>query len=128
MSRLTAIVDEKNLCGESPIWDVAHRQLYWTDCVGLKFFRYDWDTKKHYTLNDGFEINGYALAEPTGFVITNNAGIWWWDGQERKLKIADQIENSKCQMNDCVADVRGRLIAGSWFYDPAGEYPLGKLI
>jgi len=32
-------------------------------------------------------------------------------------------------MNDCIADARGRLFAGSYFYDPANDkYPLGHLI
>jgi sugar lactone lactonase YvrE len=31
-------------------------------------------------------------------------------------------------MNDCIADPRGRLLSGSVFYNPSGEYPLGKLI
>jgi D-xylonolactonase len=31
-------------------------------------------------------------------------------------------------VNDCVADARGRLLTGSYFYNPAAEYELGKLI
>jgi sugar lactone lactonase YvrE len=31
------------------------------------------------------------------------------------------------RLNDCIADPDGRFLAGSWFYDPSGEYPLGKL-
>lgn len=128
MAGLSVIADERNLCGESPIWDVEHQQLFWTDCVGLKFFRYDWSTEKHRTLKTGLEINGYALAQPTGFVVTNNSGIWRWDGKEILAKIIDHAEGSKCQMNDCIADPRGRLISGSWFYESSGDYPLGKLI
>jgi len=127
MSDFFVVADEANLCGEAPIWDVERQQLFWTDCVGLKFFQYDWRTKEHQLLKAGLEINGCALAQPSGFVVTNNAGIWWWDGMDDVVKIVDQVEGSKCQMNDCVADAEGRLIAGSWFYDPAGEYPLGKL-
>ena len=43
--------------------------------------------------------------------------------------MAEQGEGSKCQLNDCIADPAGRLLAGSVFYDPTSkDYPLGKLI
>jgi D-xylonolactonase len=31
-------------------------------------------------------------------------------------------------LNDCIADPKGRLIAGSTFYNPAGTYDLGQLL
>ncbi len=31
-------------------------------------------------------------------------------------------------MNDCTADPAGRLLAGSWFYHPSKDYPLGYLV
>jgi D-xylonolactonase len=63
-----------------------------------------------------------------GFVITNNEGIWLWKGDGALTLIAAEADGSKCQVNDCVADARGRLLAGSYFYNPAAEYELGKLI
>lgn len=79
-------------------------------------------------VKEGWEIAGAALNRSGGFVITNSSGIWLWeDGGDPRL-VADQADGSKCQMNDCIADPAGRLLAGSYFYDPSKDYPLGKLI
>ena len=121
------IADFQDLCGEAPLWDVRRSCLYWTDCVGLKFYRFDWTSKKSEIVKDGLEINGCALSLNGGFVITNNSGIWLWDGGSVQL-IADTVEGTVCRMNDCIADPNGRLLAGSWFYDPGKEYPLSNLI
>ncbi len=128
MSALTVIADEGNLCGEGPIWDAEQQRLYWTDCIGLKFFQFDWRAKTHDLLKEGLEINGFARTQTGGFVVTNNSGIWLWDGSNNLQLIVDHVVGSKCQMNDCIADPQGRLLAGSWFYNPTREYPLGKLI
>ncbi|MGH9398655.1 MAG: SMP-30/gluconolactonase/LRE family protein [Terriglobia bacterium] len=122
------IADYKDLCGEAPLWDIQRNSLYWTDCAGLKFYRYDWASKTSEVVKGGLEINGCALSAEGGFVITNNSGIWLWDGGNHLQLVAEQVEGSPCRMNDCIADPAGRLLAGSWFYDPAQEYPLGKLI
>ena len=79
-------------------------------------------------VKEGWEIAGAALNRSGGFVVANSSGIWLWEeGGEPRL-IADQADGSKCQINDCLADPAGRLLAGSNFYDPGKDYPLGKLI
>jgi D-xylonolactonase len=79
-------------------------------------------------LKSGIEANGLARDSQGGFVIASNSGIWFWDGADQLKLIADTADGSKCQMNDAIADPEGRLFAGSWFYNPAGDYELGKLI
>ena len=128
MEKIRLLVDYGNLCGEGPLWDVAHQRLYWTDCVGLKFYRYDWDTGEHACVRDGFEINSAALNETGGFVLANNSGIWLWDGIAAPELLAAHVNGHKCQVNDSIADCAGRFLVGSCFYDPNKEYPLGKLI
>ncbi len=129
MENLEIIANYNDLCGECPAWDGVQEQLYWTDCVGLRFYRYDWSTGTHEIVQQGLEINGFVLNEPNGFIITNNSGIWSWEiGGELQL-IADHVDGKKCQMNDCAADPAGRLTAGSWFYDPNNDdFPRGDLI
>jgi len=127
MSAMIVLADDGNLCGEGPIWDIEGNQLYWTDCSGLKFFRYDWSARKHERLADGFEINAFALNRPGGFVVANHSGVWLWDGADGRRLICSEVDGSPCHLNDCVADPAGRLLSGSWFYDPTQEYPLGKL-
>lgn len=118
-----------DLCGESPVWDAHTATLYWTDCTGLKFHRYHPATGRAETMQTGVEINGFRRNRPGGFVVTNNSGLWLWDGVSQGMtSIATNIGSRSCRLNDCVADQRGRLLACSWFYDPASAYPLGQLI
>jgi sugar lactone lactonase YvrE len=128
MSALTIFADDGNLCGEGPIWDFEEQQLYWTDSVGLKVYRCSWDSKTHECIRDGLEVNGIALDQSGGLVVTNNSGIWQWDAGGELQLIAAEVDGSKCRMNDCIADPQGRLLSGSWFYSPDGNYDLGKLI
>ncbi len=127
MEQLTVIADYGDLCGENPLWDETSSTLYWTDCAGLKFYRYSPGSGKHEVMKDGLEINGAAFNRPGGFVVSNNSGIWLWDGPDKMRLVASEVEGGKCQMNDAIADPAGRFLSGSWFYNPAQEYELGKL-
>lgn len=124
----TVIANYGDLCGECPVWDAESGSVYWIDCVGLKFLQYDWGTREHHIVRQSLPVNGFRRNRRGGFVITNNDGVWLWDGTgEPQLVVAD-AEGSRCQLNDCAADAAGRLIVGSYFYNPAAEYELGKLI
>ena len=128
MNNLEIIANYNDLCGECPVWDGLQQQLFWTDCVGQRFYRYDWRTHRHEIVQQGFEINGFVLNEPGGFIVTNNSGIWYWQTTGELHLIAEHIDGKKCQMNDCTSDPAGRLISGSWFYDPNNDFPRGDLI
>ena len=124
----TVLADDGNLCGESPIWDVRRQQLYWVDGPGAKLFRFDWATRQRELLLDGFEVNGCALNQPGGLVLVNNSGVWLsTEGSDAPKLIAAQLGSARLQLNDCVADPRGRLLTGSCFYSPTEDFPLGHL-
>ena len=125
---IQVIADYQDLNGECPVWDPERGVLYWTDCAARRFYRYDPWSEDHELVKSGLEINGYRLNRPGGFVVTNNSGIWLWDGAGEPTLIASEVDGAKCQMNDCVADPAGRLFSGSYFYDPAKPYDLGKLM
>jgi D-xylonolactonase len=127
-NNLEVIADFGDQCGECPVWDAGSRTLFWTDCVGRRFYRYREATGTTEILKTGLEINGFRLNRAGGFAITNNSGIWLWDGAGEPSLIASQIAGAKCQMNDCTADPTGRLYAGSCLYDPSGSYPRGNLM
>lgn len=127
MSVCSVLVDDGNLCGEAPIWDADEESVYWTDAVARKFYRLDWHSKKRELVLDEFEINGCALDQSGGLVFVNNAGVWLWDKRSRPLLLCEAAEKEKLQLNDCIADSHGRLLTGSCFYSPIGQYALGKL-
>jgi sugar lactone lactonase YvrE len=128
MSDLTVIADFGDLCGECPVWDADREALYWIDSTGLKFSQYDWRARKHILIREGLSINGFRIHSSGAFVLTNNQGVWFWEGVGEPQLIASDADGSLCQLNDCTADASGRLISGSYFYNPAGDYPLGKLV
>jgi sugar lactone lactonase YvrE len=127
MQVCSILVNDDNLCGEAPLWDAPHQRLYWTDCSGRKFYAYDWNSKRKEVLLDGFEVNGCALDQSGGFTFVNNSGVLSWNGKDKPRLIVGEIGDEKLQLNDCIADPEGRLLAGSCFYNPSAEYPLGKL-
>jgi D-xylonolactonase len=121
-------VDAGDLCGECPVWDPADNRLYWTDCVGLKFQRFDPASAQHEVLKTGIEIYAFRPNRQGGFVVTNTAGVWTWDGKGELRLVANQAEGTRLQVNDCTADSAGRLLTGSFFYDPNAEYEPGRLV
>ena len=129
MSDWSVVADFHDLCGEGPLWDQRRGLLFWTDITGKRFYRYDWRQKKTEVLQAGWEISGFALNEPEGFLVVNSEGIWTWQGENRPTLLANQVEGFPCRMNDCIADPAGRLLAGSQFYDAErADYPLGHLM
>ncbi|MGH9511394.1 MAG: SMP-30/gluconolactonase/LRE family protein [Terriglobales bacterium] len=121
------IADFGDLNGEAPVWDEVSNCLYWTDCVGFRFNRFNAQSGKSEVLRSGIEVTGFALNEGGGFIIANTKGIWFWNGADTIDAIATQVDGALCQMNDAVADPSGRFLAGSCFYASAGNYELGCL-
>ncbi len=122
------VADMSDLCGECPVWDPVRSSLYWTDCVGLRFQRFDWTTGCHEIVRSGIEIYGFRRNRAGGFVLTNLQGVWLWDGVGDPVAVAHEVEGSRLQVNDCTADTAGRLLTASFFYDPGAKYDLGRLI
>jgi|SRR5579864_8488 len=127
-AKLSVLADDANICGEAPIWDAQTDCLWWSDCDGSKFFRYDWRSARHELVKEGVQVNGCVLNEPGGFVITNNSGVWLWDASSQPRLVAAEADGFPCQLNDCIADPKGRLITGSWFFETGKEpQPIAKL-
>ncbi len=122
------LVNAGDLCGECPVWLPEVGALYWTDCVGLKFHRLDWATRVHEVLAEKVEIYGFRKNQPGRFVVTNTTGVWLWEPGGTMQQIAAEADGSRLQVNDCCADARGRLITTSFFYNPAADYELGRLV
>jgi sugar lactone lactonase YvrE len=125
---IEVVADYGDLCGECPVWDQGTGILYWVDAVGLRFYYYHPESGQHQILNNETEINGFRLNLGGGFVITNPSGIWLWDGGDDLTLVSDHVDGIKCQMNDCVADSRGRLYSGTTYFDPTMDYKLGYLL
>jgi len=128
MSNAESLVDSADLCGECPVWDVESQRLFWTDCVGLAFRCWDWASRQFETIRSGIEIYGFRRNRSGGFVVTNPAGVWTWDGRGDLIQVVGEVDGVRLQLNDCTADSAGRLITASFFYDPGNRYPPGCLL
>ncbi|MEW5978782.1 MAG: SMP-30/gluconolactonase/LRE family protein [Acidobacteriota bacterium] len=121
------VVDTEDLCGENPVWDELTRCVYWTDQGKSRFQSLQVDTGRYRLLSCGLQINGFRLNQPSGFVVTNDSGVWLWDGSNGLLLLASEADGKTCRLNDCVADPEGRLFTGSHFYQTDQDYPTGHL-
>lgn len=128
MKQLEVLADFADIVGEGPVWDEDSGTLYWTDIVGKKFCRLDWNSRKSEILHEGIEISGFALNRAGGYIVANTQGIWRWDGKGQLDLIVAEVDGKFCRMNDAAADPKGRFLAGSNFYEGSGNYPLGCLI
>jgi sugar lactone lactonase YvrE len=128
MRPLSVIADYEDLCGEGPLWDGTVKRLYWTDVIRQRFYCYDWTARTHWLMQEGLQVNSAAFNRPGDFVVCNSSGAWLWQEGGVPRLLADRADGSICHLNDCIADPAGRLLVGSYFYDPGGKYPLGKLI
>lgn len=127
LGKCSVIRDDGNLCGEAPLWDSIEQKLYWTDSAGSKFFSFDWNTKHRNVVLEDFAINGAVLDQSEGLVLVGNSGVWLWDKVSLPRPFVSEMEGTRLQLNDCIADPSGRLITGSCFYDPATDYARGKI-
>jgi sugar lactone lactonase YvrE len=119
--------DTADLCGENPIWNETTGCVYWTDQSGLRFHRFNPTSCEYRLLRSTLQINGFRFNQAGGFVMTNDSGVWLWDGLGELLLLASEADGQACRLNDCVADPEGRLFTGSNFYRPDQEYALGNL-
>jgi sugar lactone lactonase YvrE len=126
-AEITAVADFGDLCGECPVWDDVKQVLYWVDLEGARVLRHDPFSRQSIVLRSDFPVCGIRCNSCGGFAVINSFGAWLWDGAARLQLLARKIAGAACRLNDCSADPAGRLIAGSNFYDPANEYPLGVL-
>jgi D-xylonolactonase len=120
-TELEILADDRNLCGEGPLWDEREQALYWTDITGGRFFRYLWRERRHEVLSENFQVSGFCSQQNGGFVVTNNRGIWLWSPARQPVLLASQSEGRECVMNDCAADPLGRVYSGSWHLDENGR-------
>lgn len=127
MTAVQIVARMGDLCGECPLWEPSSMSLYWADIAGRKVFHLDWPSGSHSIVLEDVEVSGLALHEGGGLVVVNSNGLWRWKQGGYFHLIASEVDGQKCALNDCIADPEGRLFSGSCFFNPHGDYPLGKL-
>lgn len=111
---MEVIANDGNLCGEGPHWDEREESIYWTDIDGKRFYRYLWREQRHELVHQGFSVNGFCLQQDAGFLVTSSQGVWLWEPGKDPLLLASSADGEECRLNDCLADLEGRVYSGSF--------------
>lgn len=123
------ISDVPYRCGECPMWDHKAQLFYWSDMLEGQIWCYDPANGNISLTASGKNVSGFSMNESGGFVCACHQGLFLWDKNREWTLIASEYEGQALHSNDAIADVKGRFIFGTTFYDQtAGDnYPKGKL-
>jgi D-xylonolactonase len=125
----TIISDEPYRCGECPMWDHKEKLFYWSDMLAGKLFCYNPAAKEITTVAEGKNVSGFTMNEGGGFVCATHQGLYLWNRREGWVLLADECEGQPLHSNDAAADVKGRFLFGTTFYDQnvKDAYTRGRL-
>ena len=117
--RIECVLQCENLVGESPIWDVEERRLYWVDSTGRRvgkpaLWRMDPRTGKveHWRLDR--DVGALALRRGGGAVLALDDGFYFFDFESGRLELIQLVDadQPRTRLNDGKCDRRGRFFAG----------------
>lgn len=108
------VSDQTCLCGESPLWDDKHKQLYWIDIVSghICFFS---EEKRLKCFDVGQKIGAIALTESGKIIAALKDGIYKVDFlNDTMSKIIDpEPDQPDNRLNDGKCDPAGRFWVGT---------------
>lgn len=126
-SEVTLIADTQDACGESPIWDDYEQALHWVDIVIQRLHTFDWKTQSTSTQASSVPVSAIALTDTASMIIAGANGVWVRKDSSETLPLARAFQDEALAINDCIADEKGRLLAGSTFFDGSDNYERGSL-
>ena len=119
------MIQDKNLLGESPIWNYFDSSLYWVDIDGYKVKKYN-DEKGIITYNMKKKPTCLALIDANTMMIALEDGIGIYDYRNDSYNYLEKIDNKLVRLNDGKCDKNGILHIGSMcLYDP--KEPIGTI-
>jgi D-xylonolactonase len=114
------VFDHICLLGEGPVWNVARRQLLWTDVDNKTIWVYDPATGSADRFWQGdHEVGGFAFTRAGGIVMCTDTGVYILDpARVGELHAAPRllyrVEFGPGEVfNDITVDPRGRVFAGT---------------
>jgi sugar lactone lactonase YvrE len=111
----TCVLDARAKLGESPVWSVRERALYWVDINAPSLNRFDPATGHNKAIPMPESIGSFALRELGGFIVALRGGIWLAhsDGTLDRRILAAPYDPATHRFNDGRCDRRGRFFVGS---------------
>ena len=119
------MIQDKNLLGESPIWNYFDSSLYWVDIDGYKVKKYN-DEKGIVSYNMEKKPTCLALIDRNTMMIALQDGIGIYDYRNNSYNYLAKIDNKSVRLNDGKCDKNGILYIGSMcLYEP--KEPIGTI-
>ncbi|MFB2117724.1 SMP-30/gluconolactonase/LRE family protein [Parapedobacter sp. 2B3] len=120
--------DQALLCGEGPVWDTVSGRLYWADCGGEAIYAKGFDAEVPERVLDSYHAASLALHESGGIVFGGRDGFFHWNkGSVPRLVCNHCGEASVVDINDIIADPRGRVFGGQEAFREGEDYDTGYL-
>jgi len=124
---LEIVARDNNLCGEAPIWDAARRRLIWTDVSSNSVYAFAPESGEKRIISRDLTVSGIALNRTGGLVFGGPGGLFLWrENSSCRLLLADPADQPFC-FNDLIADSKGRIYAGTYYWGSAGMEKRGNL-
>jgi D-xylonolactonase len=124
---LEIIAQDRNLCGEAPVWDPASKRLLWVDLGGSLVYELLPAAGPHRVLHRGLMVSGLALNAGGGLVFAGATGLHLrHDSGDVRTLLAEHAGESLF-FNDILPDPKGRLYAGTIYWGANGMEKPGKL-
>ena len=99
--------------GEGPVWDDRSDELVWVDIAGRLVHRWSPTTGNSSSLATEGDVGSVVLCEDGGVVLAIECELWRFDPSGRRTLLASVEPKPGVRFNDCRADPRGRLWAGT---------------
>ena len=124
---LEVVAQDNNLCGEGPIWDGTRRRLIWTDLSSNLVYEFVPESGEKRIISRNLMVSGIALNRTGELIFAGSTGLYLWreEGRCRAL-VAGAADQALC-FNDLIADSRGRIYAGTYYWGPKGMQKHGSL-
>jgi sugar lactone lactonase YvrE len=103
--------------GEGPVWDDRTGELVWVDISGRLVHRWNPSTDAASLFPTAGDVGAVVLCEDGGHLLAIECELWRVDAAGQMTLLADVEAKPGVRFNDCRADPRGRLWAGTLHRD-----------
>jgi L-arabinonolactonase len=117
--KIECVLECGTLVGESPIWDVEERRLYWVDSTGRRvgkpsIWRMDPRTGKVENWSLDRDVGALALRRSGGAVLALDDGFYFFEFEGGRLELIQRVDadHTRTRLNAGKCDRRGRFFAG----------------
>lgn len=115
----TIAVPGPDQLGEGPVWDDRSGELVWVDISGRLIHRWNPVTDTTTSVTTEADVGAVVLCEDGAMVVALECELWRVGVDGRRTLLGDVEPKPGVRFNDCRADPRGRLWAGTLHRDRA---------